>query len=130
MLYAALADRKLLSRIIMHCCSHMSRHFDCEQSLLCSFLWLVLHVQVNEGTKTMNSQLGLAFVARLADVLRDLPADSSRTTAIAKDIAKHLAPFDTSACLSPQNQTLNEKIEERNGARPAGSAAPIIRALQ
>ena len=58
----------------------------------------------------MNSQLGLAFVARLADVLRNLPAGSSRSTTIAEDIAKHLAPFDTSACLSPQNQTLNETV--------------------
>ena len=28
----------------------------------------------------------------------------------AEDIASHLAPFDTSACLSPHNQTQNETV--------------------
>lgn len=82
--------------------------------------------QVNEGTKTVNSQLGLAFVARLADILRNLPAGSSRSTAIATDIAKHLAPFDTSACLSPQNQTLNETVwvtAEGNSIKQSGMFA-------
>ena len=39
---------------------------------------------VNEGSKTLNSQMGLAFVARLADILRRLPPGSSRSTAIAE----------------------------------------------
>ena len=39
---------------------------------------------VNEGSKTLNSQMGLAFVARLADILRRLPPGLSRSTAIAE----------------------------------------------
>jgi hypothetical protein len=68
---------------------------------------------VNEGSKTVNSQLGLAFVARLADVLGRLTIDAgiySRSTETAKDIALHLAPFDTTTCISPNHTGRNETV--------------------
>ena len=68
---------------------------------------------VNEGTKTVNSQLGLAFVARLADTLgRLVPAAgiTSRSSETARDIAAHLAPFDTTQCRSPYHAQSNETV--------------------
>lgn len=65
---------------------------------------------VNEGTTFKNSQMALAFVARLADVLRRLPAGQSRSTATAQDIATHLAPFDTAVCISPKDHHTNESV--------------------
>ncbi len=39
--------------------------------------------QVNEGSSTINSQMALAFIARLVDILRTLPKGvSSRSTPI------------------------------------------------
>jgi hypothetical protein len=65
---------------------------------------------VNEGTKTVNSQLALAFVARLADVLKRLPDGTTASTPIAADIAAHLAPFDTAECVSPTTAGKNETV--------------------
>jgi hypothetical protein len=56
---------------------------------------------VNEGTTSTNSQIALAFVQRLADVLRKLPAGMSRSTPVAEKIATHLAPFNTVSCFDP-----------------------------
>lgn len=59
---------------------------------------------VNEGSHVVNSQIGLSFVARLADVLRRLPDGVSRLTPVADDIATHLSPFNTATCIGPDMQ--------------------------
>ena len=53
---------------------------------------------VNEGHTSVNSQIALAFIARLCDVLKRLPHGTSSHSAEASRIAAHLAPFNTAQC--------------------------------